>query len=87
MYEQALCIYKKFNEPVEAIKVMLYKLNNFEGEMSLAQEFADKIATPEVYSELGSAQLDKNMLRDAIQSFIKAKNPSKYMAVINIGKA
>lgn len=36
LYEQALCIYKKFNEHVEAIKVMLYKLNDFEGDMRLA---------------------------------------------------
>jgi clathrin heavy chain len=36
LFEEALCIYKKFNEPVEAIKVLLYNLNNIRS----ATEFA-----------------------------------------------
>jgi len=36
LYEQALCIYKKFKDHVNAIKVMLTKLNNFEGDLKLA---------------------------------------------------
>jgi len=28
LYDEALCIYKKFGEHVEAIKVILHKLNN-----------------------------------------------------------
>jgi clathrin heavy chain len=86
LFDQALCIYKKFNLHLDAIKVMLYKLNNYEGDMNLASEFAEKTNIPEVWSELGSAQLDKFMLKECISSFIKAKNPSKYMMVINIGK-
>ena len=86
LYEQALCIYKKFNEHVEAVKVMLYKLNNFEGDLNLAQDFAEKISTPEVWSEVGSAQLDKGLVKESIASFIKAKNPSTFMMVINVAK-
>ena len=86
MYEKALCIYKKFNNSVEAIKVMLYKLNNFEGDLRLAQEYSEKINTPEVWTELGKAQLDKNLVKDSINSFIKAKNPSMYMMIINISQ-
>jgi len=86
LYEQALCIYKKFNNSVEAIKVMLYKLNNFEGDLRLAQEYSEKINTPEVWTELGKAQLDKNLVKDSINSFIKAKNPSMYMMIINISQ-
>jgi clathrin heavy chain len=81
-----LCIYKKFNEHVEAVKVMLYKLNNFEGDLNLAQDFAEKISTPEVWSEVGSAQLDKGLVKESIASFIKAKDPSKFMMVINVAK-
>jgi clathrin heavy chain len=54
LYEEALCIYKKFNEPVEAIRVLLYNLENIRS----ATEFAEKTNKPEVYSELGKAQLD-----------------------------
>ena len=86
LFEQALCIYKKFNNHVEAIKVMLYKLNNFEGDLRLAQEYAEKINTIEVWTEIGKAQLDKNLIKEAIASFIKAKNPSMYMMIINIAQ-
>jgi len=82
LYDEALCIYKKFNENHEAVKVLLYKLNNVRG----AQEFAEKINTPEVWTEVGKAQLNENMLKEAIESFIKAQNPSAYMSVINIGQ-
>lgn len=54
MYEEALCIYKKFNEPVEAIRVLLYNLENIRS----ATEFAEKTNKPEVFTELGKAQLD-----------------------------
>jgi len=82
LYEEALVIYKKFDQHVEAIRVLLNKQNDIRG----AQEFAEKTNLPEVWSELGKAQLDQNLLREAIESFIKAKDPSMYMVVINIGQ-
>lgn len=51
LYDEALVIYKKFNEPIEAIRVLLYNLNNIKG----AVEFAEKTNKPEVFSELGKA--------------------------------
>ena len=51
-----------------------------------AQEFAEKTNMPEVWTELGKAQLDQNLLKEAIDSFIKAGNPSMYMMVINIAQ-
>jgi clathrin heavy chain len=80
LYDEALCIYKKFGEDVEAVKILLEKQSNLKG----AQAFAEKAAKPEVWTELGKAQLDQSMLREAIESFIKAGNPSMYMMVINI---
>jgi clathrin heavy chain len=82
LYDEALCIYKKFGENVEAVKILLLKQLNIKG----AQAFADKTNVPEVWTELGKAQLDQNMLREAIDSFIKANNPSMYMMVINIAQ-
>ena len=35
---------------------------------------------------MGKAQLDQSLFREAIESFIKAENPSMYMPVINIAK-
>ena len=51
LYDEALCIYKKFNEPVEAIRVLLTYLNNVKS----ATEFAEKTNKSEVWSELGKA--------------------------------
>jgi len=51
LYDEALVIFKKFNEPVEAIRVLLYNLNNIKA----ASEFAEKTNKPEVFSELGKA--------------------------------
>jgi len=36
-----------------------------------------------VWTELGKAQVDQNLLREAIESFIKAEDPSMYIRVIN----
>lgn len=58
LYEEALCIYKKFNEPVEAIRVLLYNLEDVKS----ATEFAEKSNKPEVFSELGKSQLDNGNL-------------------------
>jgi clathrin heavy chain len=80
LYEEALCIYKKFGEHVEAVKILLEKQHNLKG----AQAFAEKTNQPDVWTELGKAQLDQNLLKEAIESFIRANNPSMYMMVINI---
>ena len=78
LYEEALCIYKKFNEPVEAIRVLLYNLDNLRG----AAEFAEKVNKPEVFSELGKAQLNQGQLQACIEAFIKANDPSMFERVI-----
>ena len=51
LYDEALAIYKKFDMPVDAIKILLHKQKNIKG----AQEFADKTNQSDVYSELGRA--------------------------------
>lgn len=78
LYEEALCIYKKFNEPVEAIRVLLYNLENIRS----ATEFAEKTNKLEVFSELGKAQLDLQNLQATIDAFIKATDPSMFERVI-----
>lgn len=51
LFEEALTIYVKFNEPAEAIKVILYNMND----LKQATEFAEKQNMPAIYSELGKA--------------------------------
>ena len=79
LYDEAFTMYKKKDEFVKAITILLHKQNNMKG----ASEFAEKISKPDVWTELGKAQLDQSMLREAIESFIKAENPQAYMAVIH----
>ena len=79
LYDEAFTMYKKKDEFVKAITILLHKQNNMKG----ASEFAEKISKPNVWTELGKAQLDQSMLREAIESFIKAENPQAYMAVIH----
>ena len=80
LYDEALCIYKKFNQPVEAIRVILYNLNN----IKQATEYAEKINQPGVYSELGKAQLDHQNLQAALEAFISAQDPSMFERVITL---
>jgi clathrin heavy chain len=83
LYEEALCIYKKFNEPIEAIRVLMYNLENIKS----ATEFAEKTNKPEVFSELGKAQLDNANLQACIEAFIKANDPSMFERVIFLSQS
>jgi clathrin heavy chain len=80
LFDEALCIYKKFNMPVQAIGVILDKMQN----IKMATEFAEKTNKPEVWSELGKANLNQSNLSAAIDAFIKAKDPSQFERVIEL---
>ena len=47
-----------------------------------AYEFAEKCNEPAVWSQLGRAQLQQNLVKEAIDSYIKADDPSQYMEVV-----
>ncbi len=49
-----------------------------------AYEFAEKCNEPAVWSQLGSAQLKGNLVKEAIDSYIKADDPSQYMEVVEV---
>ena len=83
LYDEALAIYKKFNKTVDAIRVIMYNLND----IKQAQEYAEKINEPAVYSELGRAQLDQQDLAAALQSFISASDPSMFERVITLNQS
>ena len=51
-----------------------------------AASYADKINTPELWSQIGTAQLDGLRIPDAIESYIKAEDPSNYENVIDIAE-
>jgi clathrin heavy chain len=83
LYDEALCIYKKINQPVEAIRVIIYNLNN----IKQATEYAEKVNQPAVFSELGKAQLDHQDLAAALEAFIRAADPSMFERVILLNES
>mmetsp|Transcript_40808 Transcript_40808/g.97020 ORF Transcript_40808/g.97020 Transcript_40808/m.97020 type:complete len:1701 (-) Transcript_40808:29-5131(-) len=82
LYEEAFEIYKKFQHNVEAIKVLLMKV----GSIERAHEFASKVELPEVWSELAHAQLSQRLVSDAISSYLRANDHTKYTDVISAAK-
>eukprot|EP01097_Dermamoeba_algensis_P005601 TRINITY_DN3557_c0_g1_i3.p1 TRINITY_DN3557_c0_g1~~TRINITY_DN3557_c0_g1_i3.p1 ORF type:complete len:1258 (-),score=303.09 TRINITY_DN3557_c0_g1_i3:145-3672(-) len=78
LYEEAFVIFKKFKHTVQAIEVLLDHLHNIER----ASEFAETVNDPEVWSKLARAQLDNNMVKQSIESYIKANDPEYYQDVI-----
>ena len=78
LYEEAFVIFKKSGLVAEAIEVLL---NNIES-ISRAAEFAEKTNLPEVWSKLAHAYLEKFQVSEAIDSYMKANDPTCYINVI-----
>jgi clathrin heavy chain len=78
LYDEAVAIYKKFKLHPQAITVLLNSLNDLEAAVS----FASQVNEPEVYSLLAKAQLQNNLVTEAIESYIKANDPENYVDVI-----
>jgi len=78
LFEAAFVIYKKSQFYSLAIDVLIKNVGNIER----ADEFADRINQPEVYSKLGKAQLDRKLVNQAITSFIKASDHQYFPEVI-----
>ncbi len=78
LYEEAFAIFKKFEVNSSAVQVLIENVNN----LDRAYEFAERCNEPSVWSQLGKAQLQKNMVKEAIDSFIKANDPTDYMDVV-----
>jgi clathrin heavy chain len=52
-----------------------------------AKEFAERVNVKAVWSKLAKAQLDAQLVTEAIHSYIKAKDPTDYHLVINAAEA
>lgn len=52
------------------------------GNLDRAYEFAERCNEPAVWSQLARAQLQKDLVKEAIDSYIKADDPSAYMEVV-----
>lgn len=79
LFEEAFAIFKKFDAATSAMEVLINNVKN----LDRAYEFAERISTPEVWTLLGKAQLVESLVKEAIDSFIKADDPSAYMEVVD----
>ncbi|KAK3718293.1 Clathrin heavy chain [Vermiconidia calcicola] len=80
MYEEAFLIYKKANNHAEAANVLVDHVVSIDR----AQEYADQVDLPEVWSKVAKAQLDGLRVTDGIESYIRAQDPSNFQEVIEI---
>lgn len=78
LYEEAFAIFKKFDVNTSAIQVLIEQVNNLER----AYEFAERCNESAVWSQLAKAQLQQGLVKEAIDSYIKADDPSAYMDVL-----
>ncbi|EKM49484.1 uncharacterized protein PHACADRAFT_264985 [Phanerochaete carnosa HHB-10118-sp] len=80
LYEEALLIYKKYEQHAMAINVLVEHIVS----LDRGVEYATKVNKPEVWSRLAKAQLDGLRIKDAIDSYIKAQDPTNYAEVVEI---
>ncbi|CAG0883299.1 unnamed protein product [Cyprideis torosa] len=78
LYEEAFAIFKKFDVNTSAVQVLIENLHN----LDRAYEFAERCNEPGVWSQLAAAQLKDDLVKEAIDSYIKADDPSAYMQVV-----
>jgi clathrin heavy chain len=78
LFEEAFTVYKKFKHNDAAIQVLIEHVKDLER----AAEFAGRVNEPAVYSKLGRAQLDGNLVKEAIESYIKADDHAHFLDVI-----
>lgn len=88
LYEEALTIYIKFGKMtageeqvshhVAAVEVLVDYIKDLER----AKEFAERVNIKAVWSKLAKAQLDAMLVKEAVDSYIKAKDPTDYLLVI-----
>lgn len=78
LYEEAFAIFKKFDVNTSAIQVLIEHVSN----LDRAYEFAERCNEPAVWSQLAKAQLQKGLVKEAIDSYIKADDPSAFVDVV-----
>lgn len=77
-HAEAFAMLKKVSDKIAAIQVLIEN----EPGLSYAYQFAEYCQTAAVWSILGNAQLDSNLVNEAIESYIKAKDSSAYNKVV-----
>lgn len=71
-------VWQAINNEAFCAQVLIEHIAN----LDRAYEFAERCNEPAVWSQLAKAQLQQGLVKEAIDSFIKADDPSAYMDVV-----
>ena len=82
LFEEAFQIYSKAGQNTDAMDVLVEHIVSIDR----AQHFANKLNLPEIWSRLGKAQLDGLRVKDAMESYVRAEDPSNFEEVIEIAE-
>ncbi|KAI9221518.1 hypothetical protein BC828DRAFT_404854 [Blastocladiella britannica] len=80
LYEEAFFIYKKYTQHAQAVAVLVENLHA----LDRAEEYAERVELPEVWSIVAKAQLADLRIKEAITSYIKADDHTNWLQVISI---
>ncbi|KAF2003503.1 clathrin heavy chain [Amniculicola lignicola CBS 123094] len=80
MYEESFEIFKKYDRHADAADVLIDHVVSIDR----AQEYAERVDLPEVWSKVAKAQLDGLRVTDSINSYILASDPSNFLEVIEV---
>ncbi|XP_045391143.1 clathrin heavy chain 2 isoform X2 [Lemur catta] len=78
LYEEAFAIFCKFDVNTSAVQVLIEHIGN----LDRAYEFAERCNEPAVWSQLAQAQLQRDLVKEAIDSYIRADDASSYLEVV-----
>ncbi|KAM9913562.1 hypothetical protein OXX69_001487 [Metschnikowia pulcherrima] len=82
LLEEAFDVYDKFEMRDEAMKVLVEDIMS----LDRGEQYAEKYNTSELWYQLGTAQLNGLRIPEAIESYVKSKNPQNYEQVIEISE-
>ncbi|TIC24772.1 clathrin heavy chain [Wallemia mellicola] len=82
LHEEAFTIYKKNDAHFDALVVLVEHIVSIDR----AYDYTNKVNEPALWARLAKAQLDGLRITDAIESYIKANDPSNFTEVIEISE-
>lgn len=82
LFEEAFDVYDKFELRGDAMKVLVEDIMS----LDRGEQYAEKYDTPDLWFQLGNAQLNGLRIPEAIESYVKSKNPSNFQQVIEISE-
>ncbi|ANB13506.1 clathrin heavy chain [Sugiyamaella lignohabitans] len=80
LFEEAFQVHKKHNNHSSALEVLVDHVLS----LDRAEDYAEKVDEPSVWSQLGKAQLNGLRINDALESYKRAKDPSNFAETIEI---